>query len=169
MIRLELVTAKWPKRLNSEIEKFAQQIPKLQAALRNINPKPAAKPAPRQKMQVLIQLTSDVIISRLNQSYRGVKGPTDVLSFCYAEKGVTAFSHEPYGEIYISHATALRQARELGHALSYELTVLSVHGALHVLGYDHEQSETGRRDMQKLETGALERLAPVGSKGLISR
>ncbi len=156
-------------RLQGDIETFAEQIPQIQTALRPVEPKRRAKPAPGQKMHVLIQLTGDAVIARLNEGYRGKKGPTDVLSFCYAEKGGIVFSHEPYGEIYISHATAKRQARSLRHSLAHELLVLAVHGALHVMGYDHEKSERGRREMQKLENAVITRLAATDKKGLITR
>ena len=55
------------------------------------------------------------------------------------------------------------------HNLAHELTVLLVHGALHVMGYDHEKSERGRREMQKLESAALEKLGPQKGTGLITR
>lgn len=158
-----------PARLRTEFETFTNTVPAIMTALKSVKPKPAARPAARQKMNVLVQIVTDAQIAMLNKTYRDKTGATDVLSFCYAEKGAKTFSHEPYGEIYISYPTAARQAREMRHNLAHELTVLLVHGALHVMGYDHEKSERGRREMQKLESAALEKLGPQKGAGLITR
>jgi probable rRNA maturation factor len=169
LIGLELVPAAIPARLRAEFEIFIKTVPAIMTALKTVKPKPSAKPAPRQKMNVLVQLVTDAEIAKLNKIYRNKTGPTDVLSFCYAERGAKTFSHEPYGEIYISYPTAARQAREMRHTLAHELTVLAVHGALHVMGYDHEKSERGRLEMQKLETTALTKLFAQNAAGLITR
>ena len=158
-----------PARLRTEFATFTKTVPAIMTALKSVKPKSAARPAARQKMHVLVQLVTDAQIATLNKTYRDKTGPTDVLSFCYAEKGAKTFSHEPYGEIYISYPTAARQAREMRHNLAHELTVLLVHGALHVMGYDHEKLERGRREMQKLESAALEKLGPQKGTGLITR
>lgn len=169
MIGLELAAGARPPRLNAEIKKFEAGLVAVEKALRSVKPKAGSAPARGQKKNMLVQLVSDPAIARLNQAYRGKTGPTDVLSFCYAEKGVKTFEHEPYGEVYISYATAARQAREMRHSLADELTVLLVHGVLHVMGYDHERSERARREMQKLESAALNRLLPQKAEGLITR
>jgi len=169
LISLELAEGQRPVRLAAEIENFAKRLKKISGAFSQVKPKSGSAPARGQKKHILVQLISDAEISKLNKGYRGKAGPTDVLSFCYAEKGLKTFGHEPYGEVFISHATATRQARAVGHSLADELTVLTVHGALHVMGYDHEKSERGRREMQKLEAAALGRLLPKNSPGLISR
>lgn len=169
MIGLELAGGARPSRLQSEIQKFETGLAAVIKVLRSVKPKPGSTPAAGQKKHMLVQLVSDAEISKLNKAYRGKTGPTDVLSFCYAEKGAKTFNHEPYGEIYISYATAARQARTMRHNLSDELTVLLVHGVLHVMGYDHEKSERARREMQKLESAALARLLPQKDAGLINR
>jgi probable rRNA maturation factor len=78
-------------------------------------------------------------MSRLNHQYRGVEGPTDVLSFGCDEPCPTP-GDEPItlGDVVIAPEEAERQAAELGHSVEHELDVLLVHGILHLLGYDHE-------------------------------
>lgn len=78
----------------------------------------------------------------LNEKYRQVSGPTDVLSFscddpCAVEGG------EPItlGDVVIAPEIAERQAAEYGHTVEEELNLLLVHGVLHLLGYEHESDE----------------------------
>jgi probable rRNA maturation factor len=110
---------------------------------------------------VTICLVSDAEIARMNQTYRNRAGPTDVLSFpsVRLRKPIrfsrmrTARRH--LGDIAISPATARRNAREYGRALSSELQILILHGTLHLLGYDHE---TDRGEMNRIEQRLRRRL-----------
>lgn len=81
-------------------------------------------------------------MAHLNEQYRGVAGPTDVLSFgcddpCPAEAG------EPVtlGDVIIAPDVAVAQAADYGTTVEAELNLLLVHGILHLLGYDHESDE----------------------------
>ncbi|MEG0025788.1 MAG: rRNA maturation RNase YbeY [Bacilli bacterium] len=77
-------------------------------------------------------------IKRLNKQFRGLDRPTDVLSF--ALEDCTDIVYEDVrllGDIYISIDQARSQAISYGHSLLRELSFLSVHGLLHLLGYDH--------------------------------
>ncbi|MEG2311080.1 MAG: rRNA maturation RNase YbeY [Bacilli bacterium] len=77
-------------------------------------------------------------IKRLNKQFRGLDSPTDVLSF--ALEDCTDIVYEDVrllGDIYISIDQARSQAISYGHSLLRELSFLSVHGLLHLLGYDH--------------------------------
>lgn len=89
---------------------------------------------------------------RLNQTYRRQPRVTDVLSFVY-----TALP--PSGEIIICLAQAQRQARRRRWAVARELNKLVIHGALHMLGYDHIKVAE-RKVMRVLETKLLNRLKP---------
>lgn len=73
---------------------------------------------------------SDAFIAELNRRYRGVEGPTDVLSFPAVAAG-------ELGDIIISGDAAQRQAAEYGGSLEEEFLRLFVHGLLHLLGYTH--------------------------------
>ena len=88
---------------------------------------------------ITISVVDDEEIHRMNREYRGVDRPTDVLSFPAAEGD--AF----LGDIAISLPRAEMQAEEYGHSLLRELTFLTVHGTLHLLGYDHIMDEDRAR------------------------
>ena len=92
-------------------------------------------------------VTDDEEVRKLNWNYRGVDQTTDVLAFAFREdvEG-SAFPQPPdgvthLGEVIISCPQAARQASEQGHSLKQELTLLAVHGVLHLLEYDHESPE----------------------------
>ena len=87
---------------------------------------------------------------RLNRDYRGIDGPTDVLSFAYYEDSEAAPHDETrhIGDVVISVETAERYARELVLSFDHEIEHLLIHGALHLAGYDHE---TDDGEMNKLE------------------
>ncbi len=94
-------------------------------------------------IEVSIVLTDDENISKLNKEYRNIDGPTDVLSFSQIE-GEEFGEDEcevPLGDVVISVETAKRQAEAQGHTLEEEIDLLLVHGLLHLLGYDHADSE----------------------------
>lgn len=97
--------------------------------------------------EVSVLFTDDAFISELNQQYRGVEGPTDVLSFALidAEDEVDSVKvkglPDVLGDVVISLETAGRQAKEEGKTLEQEIALLLVHGALHLLGYGHDEPE----------------------------
>jgi probable rRNA maturation factor len=82
-----------------------------------------------------VVLVDDAGIAALNQTYRGVTGPTDVLAFPMTEGPFLGLAPDCLGDVVISAETALRQAR--GSTLRAECALLLVHGILHLLGYDH--------------------------------
>lgn len=91
--------------------------------------------------ELSIVVTDDGTIRKLNQRYRSLDEPTDVLSFSLDADGDFATppgSPRQLGEIVISYPTAARQAEEAGHGVDGELAHLLVHGVLHLLGHDHE-------------------------------
>jgi probable rRNA maturation factor len=92
--------------------------------------------------EVAVVVVSDAVIRRYNREYRYHDTPTDVLSF------------EPC-DILISAEAARRQARRLGHSVEAEMKVLALHGALHLLGHDHE---TDGGKMARLERRWRKRL-----------
>jgi len=78
-----------------------------------------------------------------NKTYRGLDSVTDVLSFCVCE------GDGYLGDILICLPRAKEQAKAYGHSLSRELAFLTVHGALHLLGYDHMEEEEEAKMRQK--------------------
>ncbi len=95
---------------------------------------------------VTITFVSDDRIHELNRDYRGIDRPTDVLSFeCdnvpfEGEAFDEAYEYE-LGDIIIAVDVAERQTREYGTTLEQELTLLTVHGLLHLMGYDHIEDD----------------------------
>ncbi len=81
-------------------------------------------------------------IHKLNKEYRNVDRTTDVISFALEDNKEEELSNvRMLGDIYISIDKAREQALEYGHSLRRELSFLSVHGILHLLGYDHMKKE----------------------------
>jgi len=70
-------------------------------------------------------------LNELNNKYSGVNAPTDVLSFPATD------NNKYLGDIILSTQYAVRTANEEGHSVNEELQLLTVHGTLHLLGYDH--------------------------------
>ena len=95
--------------------------------------------------EVSVTLTDDAHIHVLNRDYRRVDRPTDVLSFALTESEEPAILDAPYGvvlgDLVISLERAAAQAEEYGHSVLRELSFLTVHGMLHLLGYDHIEEE----------------------------
>lgn len=93
-------------------------------------------------VEVTVLLTDDDQLQALNKEYRGINQPTDVLSFAAGETLPGMKEDDFYlGDIVISLPMAKRQAKQGGHSLKSELQLLTVHGTLHLLGYDHEDLE----------------------------
>lgn len=107
---------------------------------------------------VTILLTEDDYIRELNQQYLGEDHPTDVLSFPAGDPLPGSEGLLEYlGDIALSVTTATRQAGEKGHALEAELQLLTVHGILHLLGYDHHALEE-KAAMWKAQVAILKNL-----------
>jgi probable rRNA maturation factor len=99
----------------------------------------------RPEAEVTLLVTDDEAVAAYNQQYRGVEGPTDVLSFAAQEPTpgfITAPEMAAYlGDIVIALPFTRRQAAALNRTLIAELRLLAVHGVLHLLGYDHAEPE----------------------------
>ncbi|HJZ49268.1 MAG TPA: rRNA maturation RNase YbeY, partial [Roseiflexaceae bacterium] len=110
-------------------------------------------------IEVSVLVTDDAALHRLNRDYRGVDAPTDVLSFAdddQAETAHTAFVRAPdapryLGDLAISYERVAAQAAEYGHSRERELAFLTVHGVLHLLGYDHERGPEDQAAMRARE------------------
>ena len=89
-----------------------------------------------------VVLSNDETIHAYNRDYRSVDRPTDVLSFPADEGDDLLAPPDGFlGDIIISVPTAERQGMELGHSTEREIAFLTVHGMLHLLGYDHIEPE----------------------------
>lgn len=105
--------------------------------------------------EVSVVFADDDYIHELNREYRGKDCSTDVLSFALNEGEEPDVIGGPaetlLGDIVISLDTAARQAEEFGHSLERELAYLTVHGMLHLLGFDHEAEDDKSVMRQKEE------------------
>lgn len=108
-----------------------------------------------QTQEVSITFANDEFVRRLNNQYRGVDQPTDVLAFAMQEGKDQHIQPQLLGDIVISVETAKRQAALMGHSLNNELIVLLIHGILHLIGYDHVNEEDSKK-MHNIEKAILE-------------
>lgn len=92
--------------------------------------------------EISILLTGDTNIRQLNQEFRNVDKPTDVLSFPQTSDEYPPIPEEKFlGDIAISLDTAMIQSKEHGLEFKEEIILLLIHGMLHLSGFDHEISE----------------------------
>ncbi len=95
--------------------------------------------------EISITLVSEDEIKKLNQEYLGILSPTDVISFALNE----SFDPEPakklLGDIYICYDIAVLQAEEAGTDIIDELNLLTIHGVLHLIGYDDKDAIQKRK------------------------
>ncbi len=112
--------------------------------------------------EVGIILSDQETVHAMNRRYRNVDAPTDVIAF-YTEAppgAADAFvlpddGVRRLGDLVISYPQAVEQAREQGHSTQRELSLLVIHGMLHLLGYDHEDAADAAR-MRGREAELLE-------------
>lgn len=94
-------------------------------------------------------------IREINKTYRNKDSVTDVISFAFEEVEDIKYDNIRFlGEIYISYEKCKEQAAEYGHSIKRELCYLSIHGLLHLLGYDHIIEED-KKVMRALEEEIL--------------
>ena len=111
--------------------------------------------------EVSVTLTNNEYIHTLNKEYRGIDRPTDVLSFALNESEEPEMVDGPavnvLGDLIISVERAEEQAADYGHSLRREVAFLTVHGMLHLLGYDHMEDEE-REEMEAEQRFVMEKL-----------
>lgn len=111
---------------------------------------------------VNVMLTDDAGIRTVNLEQRGIDAPTDVLSFPMnelPEGGFDAAACEYdydtdkclLGDVVLNLARCREQAESYGHSFDRELSYLTVHSILHLLGYDHMDEGPRKRAMRKRE------------------
>lgn len=104
------------------------------------------------KKEISMAIVDIKEMAKLNEKFRGVKGPTDVLAFPLGGEFIS--TENLLGEVVISIDKAEEQARERGHSLEGELALLTIHGVLHLIGYSDEDEEQ-RNIMQDKEKKIL--------------
>lgn len=96
---------------------------------------------------ISVILVDDKEIKSINRQYLGKDRPTNVISFPMREDGFDNVAPHLLGDIMVSVDTAERQSEESDIPLEDMILFLMIHGTLHLLGYDHETSEEGRKQM----------------------
>jgi probable rRNA maturation factor len=111
-------------------------------------------------VEVSVRLTGDAEVQALNRDYRGKDAPTNVLSFPQVQTDLIDYMANSddgeilLGDIVLAHETCAREAAEKGLSLTDHAVHLIVHGALHLVGYDHGD-EVAALHMEALEVKAL--------------
>jgi probable rRNA maturation factor len=105
--------------------------------------------------EVSVVLTDDTAIRALNARWRGRDEPTNVLSFPATATG--AGTPRMLGDIVIAYESTAREALQESKPIAHHLAHLTVHGFLHLMGYDHE-SDADAEAMERLEREILARL-----------
>lgn len=104
-------------------------------------------------------LVGDRFMRRLNREYRRKDRTTDVLAFpTRLTPHASPLTSSLLGDVVISLPQAIRQAARAGQPVERELAVLTTHGVLHLLGYDHERSAREARRMRRKERAVLRRV-----------
>lgn len=101
------------------------------------------------KGSLTVLLSSDARLKELNALFRGKNKPTNVLSFP-AEENIDGY----LGDVAIAHGVVTREAAASGKPFADHLVHLAIHGALHLLGHDHEKPKEAAR-MESIETEIL--------------
>lgn len=121
--------------------------------------------------EISVLLTDNAGIRLLNREFRNVDRETDVLSFPMFSLRPGAFPEDvsglldpgsgtlPLGDMAISVEKVRAQAQELGHSEQRELSYLTVHSVLHLLGYDHMDEGEEKRQMRQREELIMLRLS----------
>ena len=109
--------------------------------------------------EVDVSFVDNEQIKRLNADFRNIDSATDVLSFPLGENGVydknPATGAVTLGDVIISVERAEAQAKEYGHSIQREIAFLTVHSMLHLLGYDHVNSQKDSQIMREKEESVL--------------
>ena len=116
----------------------------------------------KDRVELVILLTGDDEVRLLNERFRGKDAATNVLSFPAPETAVGQL-----GDIALGHGVCSREAAEQGKPLAHHLQHLTVHGVLHLLGYDH-QLDAEADSMEALERVILAELGvpdPYADRG----
>ena len=132
MINIQLSNNQDKTKVPSEIEKLLQRVVECAAELEGYS-----------GGEVSIALVDNEQIKKLNIKYRDKNEATDVLSFPIGD--------EILGDIVISAERALQQAEDYGHSFAREIAYLTVHGVLHLFGYNHYGEEEKKMMRQKEE------------------
>ena len=111
--------------------------------------------------EIAVMLTDDAGIRTLNNNWRGIDKPTNVLSFPALPQASSGGAHDAprmLGDIAIAYETTRKEADDEQKPFDHHLSHLAIHGFLHLIGYDHERDD----DAEAMETLEQDILAQLG-------
>ena len=94
----------------------------------------------KNNVEITVSIIGEKKIRELNRNYRSINSETDVLSFASDEINPET-NKKIIGDVIISYPVAEKQSRAVNNQIGDELELLTIHGVLHLLGYDHETKE----------------------------
>ncbi len=109
--------------------------------------------------ELSVLLTDDEGIHAINREFRDVDKPTDVLSFPMGDTD-PASGRLLLGDMVLNVDRARSQGEQFGHGAEHEISYLTVHSVLHLLGYDHVDEGPMKRQMRSREKAVMARLEP---------
>lgn len=114
-----------------------------------------------EEAELSVAVVDSLAMTRMNETYAGRDGPTDVLAFPMDDATEPDWDDSPpmlLGDVVLCPAVAARQAPEHDFDLGAEMRLLLVHGILHLLGYDHddERSMSVMRERERAILAASE-------------
>jgi len=132
-----------------------QSVPTAQRTVRRAIAAAAAKASAGSELSIV--LTDDAAMRTLNRRWRGKNRPTNVLSFPCDESKPQRGKPRHLGDIVIAYETTAREAIGESKPFAHHLAHLTVHGFLHLLGYDHDKYDDAEK-MERLERTILKRI-----------
>ena len=112
--------------------------------------------------QLSILIVDDDQIAELNMTYLNHAGPTNVISFPMQEGQFSDITPELLGDVVISADTADREAQDAGMEMAERFDQLLIHGILHLVGYDHVNSETEAEVMEQKSDELMKQIRKEG-------
>ena len=110
------------------------------------------------KVEISVNLTGETKIKNLNKKYRNKNTATNVLSFPLSTDVLKKYGILPLGDIFICLPVAKKEADGENISVENKLASLTVHGFLHLLGYDHETTAKDAQAMLDLERKILRKI-----------
>lgn len=106
--------------------------------------------------------TDNQQIKAINKKFRGKNRVTDIISYCIEDMDfhIKDIGND-FGEVVISYPQAKSQAREMGCSIIDRIIILSVHGIVHILGYDHGKSLSSAKKMADKEKYILDNIKKI--------
>ena len=107
------------------------------------------------QVELGLQVIEADAMRELNNQYRNKNSPTDVLSFPLDESNLGKYGIIALGDIFLCPSYIKQKADELGIEFMEEVTRDTIHGFLHLSGYDHEVSDKSEKEMLELQENIL--------------